>query len=86
MGKLKDNYNKIKPTLRQNKQNKKNEKDKIEINKMCEFLKQKWKNNDIKYNCGYCLKEAYNSEINESQGYVTDEDLIQSSNNKLKHK
>jgi hypothetical protein len=38
MGKLKDNYNKIKPTLRQNKQNKKNDKDKIEINKMCEFL------------------------------------------------
>jgi hypothetical protein len=49
-------------------------------------VKQKWKNNDIKYNCGYCLKEAYNSEINDSQGYVTDEDLIESSNNKLKHK
>jgi hypothetical protein len=49
------------------------------------FLEKKW-NNTITYNCGYCLKEAYYSELNNTQGYVTDEELIISSNNKLKHK
>lgn len=52
---------------------------------MCNFLEQKWNNNVI-YTCNHCLQEAYNSELNSIQGYVTDEELIVSSKNKLKHK
>jgi hypothetical protein len=52
---------------------------------MCVFLEKKW-NNTITYNCSHCLQEAYNSELNNIQGYITDEELIISSNNKLKHK
>ena len=82
MGKLKDGYNKCKPTDRQIKQNKKNDADKIKFNKMCEFLEKEW-NNTITYTCGHCLQEAYYSEINNTQGYITDEELIISSNNSL---
>ena len=81
MGKLKDAYNKCKPTDRQIKKQIKNEAD----NKMCDFLEKKW-NNTITYKCVNCLREAYYSELNNTQGYITDEDLIISSNNKLKHK
>jgi len=52
---------------------------------MCIFLKNKWKN-DVKFTCFNCLQLAYESEVNETNGYVTDEDLIKSSNNKLRHK
>jgi hypothetical protein len=76
---------KRKLTKRQIKKQKKNNADIIEFNKMRVFLEKKW-NNTITYNCGYCLKEAYYSELNNTQGYVTDEELIISSNNKLKHK
>ena len=85
MGKLKDAYNKCKPTNRQIKKQNKHNNDKIKFDKMCEFLEKKW-NNNITYNCIHCLQEAYYSELNNTQGYVTDEELIVSSNNKLKHK
>lgn len=85
MGKLKDAYNKCKPTDRQIKKQIKNNADNIKFNKMCEFLEKKW-NNTITYNCVHCLQEAYDSEVNNTQGYITDEELIVSSNNKLKHK
>ncbi len=85
MGKLKDAYNKCKPTNRQIKKQKQNNTDKIEFNKMRDFLEKKW-NNTIKYSCGHCLRDAYESELNDKQGYVTDEELIISSNNKLKPK
>jgi hypothetical protein len=52
---------------------------------MRDFLEKKW-NNTITYTCIHCLQEAYNSELNNIQGYITDEELIISSNNKLKHK
>jgi len=85
MGKLKDAYNKCKPTDRQIKKQIKNNADNIKFNKMCEFLEKKW-NNTIAYKCVHCLQEAYDSEVNNIQGYITDEELIASSNNKLKHK
>ena len=52
---------------------------------MCEFLEKKW-NNKVNFTCNNCVIEAYNHELNDTQGYVTDEELIKSSNNKLKHK
>lgn len=85
MGKQKDAYNKCKPTKRQIKKTKKNDSDNKKFNEMSNFLAQKWNNNVI-YKCNYCLQEAYNSELNNIQGYVTDEELIASSNNKLKHR
>jgi aspartate carbamoyltransferase regulatory subunit len=85
MGKQKDAYNKCNPTDRQIKKQKKNIANNNKINVMSKFLEQKW-NNEVVYKCGYCLQEAYNSEVNNIQGYVTDEELIISSNNKLKHK
>ena len=77
MGKLKDNYNKKKPNM---KLLKKHNKIADEQTVMCNYLKTKWKN-DINFKCFNCLKLAYESEINETYGYVTDEDLIISSNN-----
>ena len=56
-----------------------------ETKKMVEFLEEKWQNK-ICYTCINCLKIAYSSEISDSTGYVTDEELIESSNNKLLHK
>jgi len=85
MGKQKDSYNKCKPTNKQIKKQKKDNSDNIKFNEMCNFLEQKWNNNVI-YTCNHCLQEAYNSELNSIQGYVTDEELIVSSKNKLKHK
>ncbi len=85
MGKLKDAYNKCKPTNRQIKKQKKDNDNNNKFNEMSKFLGQKWNNNVI-YKCNHCLQEAYNSELNNIQGYVTDEELIMSSNNKLKHK
>lgn len=85
MGKLKDSYNKCKPTNRQIKKQNKNNDDNIKFNKMRDFLEAKW-GNTITYTCVHCLQEAYYSELNNTQGYVTDEELITSSNNKLKHK
>ena len=85
MGKLKDSYNKCKPTKRQIKKQNKDDINKINCNNMCEFLEKKW-NNNVTYNCANCLQEAYDSELNNTQGYITDEELIASSNNKLKHK
>jgi hypothetical protein len=52
---------------------------------MCHFLENKW-HNAVTYKCEHCLQEAYCSELNNTQGYITDEELIASSNNKLKHK
>lgn len=79
----------IKPTNRQMKKQMKTQmkakSDAIEFNKMCDFLEKKWKHT-ITYSCGHCLQEAYYSEVNDTQGYVTDEELIVSSNHKLKPK
>lgn len=52
---------------------------------MISFLETKWQNT-INYTCYACLQEAYNSEMNDCQGYVTDEELIKSSKHKLKQK
>lgn len=49
------------------------------------YLETKW-NNKVNYTCISCLQEAYNSEINNCNGYITDEDLIESSRNKLHRK
>ncbi len=85
MGKLKNAYNKCKPTDRQIKKLNKNKSDTSKFNEMRDFLEKKW-NNNVTYNCVHCLQEAYYNELNDTQGYITDEDLIISSNNKLKHK
>ena len=55
------------------------------LNDMIIFLEEKYKRT-IKYSCVYCLKTAYESEINGVTGYVTDEELVESSNNKLQYK
>ena len=52
---------------------------------MVTFLENKWEN-DISFSCYHCLETAYNSVLNNQIGYVTDEELINSSNNTLKHK
>lgn len=54
------------------------------LNKMLTFLENKW-GNKVCYSCECCLEEAYLSEVNKD-GYVTDEELVLSSNNKLQYK
>ncbi len=62
------------------------QKEKISKTKnMIEFLENKWKNK-VCYTCESCLEIAYTSELSNTTGYVTDEELIESSNNKLQHK
>ena len=56
-----------------------------ELKEMLIFLEKKYKR-EIKYSCFECLKIAYISEKNNTNGYVTDEELIESSNYKLKPK
>ena len=70
-----------KRTEKKIKDSKKNDK----LNEMIRFLEEKYKR-EIKYSYFECLKIAYNSEKNGINGYVTDDELIESSNNKLKHK
>ena len=55
------------------------------LSKMLTFLENKW-NNKVCYTCECCLQEAYLSEVNNKDGYVTDEELVLSSNNKLQYK
>lgn len=85
MGKLKKSYNICKPTQRQIKKQKKNDANDVKYKMMCNFLEKKY-SNTINYKCVHCLQEAYNSVINDTQGYVTDDELIISSNNTLKSK
>ncbi len=84
-GKLKNNYNSIKPTKRQQKKQAAKQKETDNINQMVQYLESKWKNK-VTFSCGHCLIEAYTSVINDTNGYVTDEELIKSSNDTLKHK
>jgi len=67
MGKLKDNYNKIKLTQRQMKKNGKKQIKERNILTMCSFLEQKW-NNEINFYCNHCLQIAYESVLNNTQG------------------
>jgi hypothetical protein len=83
---MKANYNAIKPTKRQKAKQRKLQNDNITNTNMICFLQSKWKTNDIKYTCANCLQIAYQSEIDNCQGYVTDDELIESSNGILKHK
>lgn len=72
-------------TKRQQKKAKRRETEDQECKKMVAYLENKWKHT-VKYNCVHCLKEAYLSELHQVNGYVTDDDLIESSSNKLRHK
>jgi hypothetical protein len=85
MGKLTDAYNKCNPTKRQINKQRKQHNSKLDSKCMCDFLESQWKTT-IKYTCECCLLEAYNSEVANVQGYVTDEDLLISSKHKLKPK
>ena len=84
-GSLKNNYNAVKPSKRQVKKLKQEETNLIKQQMMINFLENKWKN-DITFSCSHCLEEAYNSILNNEIGYITDEELITSSNNILQHK
>jgi len=61
------------------------DKKKDELDKMIRFLEEKYKRK-IKYSCIHCLQHAYKCELSGTYGYVTDDDLIESSNNTLRHK
>ena len=40
----------------------------------------------VKYTCGTCLHKAYEAVRDGKTGYISDEELIESSNNMLKHR
>lgn len=84
-GKQMENYTAIKPTKRQQKKQARETQQAEETDKMINFLQAKW-SNPVKFSCVHCLKEAYLSVVNQSNGYVTDDELIESSNNTLRHK
>jgi hypothetical protein len=56
-----------------------------ELQKMISTLESVWRR-PVKYTCENCLREAYCSVVNNVNGYVTDDELIISSKNTLRHK
>lgn len=69
---------------RSEKRKRKAKKIKVELDGIISFLESIYKR-QIKYTCIHCLNHAYRCEKENTSGYVTDEDLIESSNYKLKH-
>ncbi len=67
------------------RQEKKRENQEKELLGMIETLEREWKR-PVKYSCVNCLRDAYDSVIAKRNGYVTDEELIESSNHTLRHK
>lgn len=75
-------------TIKKNKQAAKlraKQKEADEVIMMHKFLEEKW-GKKITYNCVNCLKIAYDSTVNNEMGYITDDDLLELSEGKLKHK
>jgi hypothetical protein len=85
-GKLKSTYNSIKPTKRQEQKTKKkllNE----QLNKQMVLTLENKLGNKINYTCEHCLKTAYNIITGcENNGYITDDELLESTNNVFKRK
>ena len=70
---------------RSEKKKRKKAKKEAELDAIISFLESRYKRK-IKYTCIHCLKHAYRCEKEDiKNGYVTDDDLIESSNYKLKH-
>ncbi len=55
-------------------------------NDFCKEKLEKLFKRPVKYSCDSCLQVAYESIRDGRNGYVTDEELIESSNNRLRHK
>ena len=91
-GSLKIGLNKIKPISRTKNEkwwDKEKKKLNVNHNTYSEYCKEKLEKifkNEIKYTCECCLQTSYESLCEGNNGYVTDEELIKSSNNLLKHK
>lgn len=75
----------MKTTKRQIKKLKKQSKIDALRNDKIKYLEEKWKR-PISYTCFNCLDEAYDCVVNNVTGYITDEELIECSNNFLQHK
>ena len=55
------------------------------FDEMVAYLEQIFNVYPLRYTCKYCVIKAYNEIISKEEGYITDEDLIEISNGKLKH-
>ncbi len=76
-------------TIKKNKEKAKLRAEKAEQEKiasMKKFLEEKYQVPNLTYTCVNCLEIAYLAEQNDTVGYVTDEELITQSKNKLRHK
>ncbi len=82
---MRKQLNAIKPTKRQQKKAQADANNEQMCELMCNVLENKW-GNPVKYNCANCLEEAYQAVLNDVQGYVTDEELIESSGGMLRNK
>lgn len=69
--------NTIPVSRRQLKKQKREQYALIEEEKWVDYLEDKWKTK-INYTCRHCLQEAYLSEINDVNGYVTDDEILES--------
>jgi hypothetical protein len=58
---------------------------KISLQDKISYLEKKWKRK-VKYSCHHCLDVAFVSVVENISGYITDEELIQSSGNTLHNK
>lgn len=85
-GKLKSTYNSIKPTKRQGKKQKQNLLNE-QLNKQMALTLENKLGNKINYNCEHCLKTAYDIITGcDNSGYITDDELLKSTNNMLRRK
>jgi|LakMenEpi03Aug12_release.lakeMendotaPanAssembly.Ray.scaffolds.fasta_scaffold2590006_1 hypothetical protein len=58
---------------------------KISLKDKVEYLEKKWQRR-VRYSCLHCLDVAFVAVVENINGYVTDEELIESSGDTLKHK
>jgi hypothetical protein len=72
-GKLKENYNLAKPNL---KREKKDADKQLELKQMQEYLERTWRH-PVSYKCTNCLRTAYLNQINDANGYISEDDLYQ---------
>jgi hypothetical protein len=54
--------------------------------RMAAALAVKWRRPTVTYKCTHCLREAYHAVTTDTNGYVTDDELIAASGGTLRYK
>lgn len=72
----------MKKTYYQKQKHKKANEERETLKEMVHYLENKWENT-VRFYCKHCLEKAFYYEQNNENGYVSDDELIYCSKNKL---